>query len=97
MASVRFARLAAKRLLLRPTTAPRLGFNGFNGRRAISTTEAGGLKTAAEYQKTTLTEDIKSAGAYEYGFASTMKPKELTSGFIFPPWVVWWSRGDRHG
>ncbi|KAF8456311.1 NADH-ubiquinone oxidoreductase [Terfezia claveryi] len=87
MASVPFVRLAAKRLLLRPIRAPGLRFNGFNGCRAISTAVAGGLKAAAEYQKTTLTEDIKSAGAYEYGFASTMKPKELTSGFLFHPWV----------
>ena len=83
MASAPFARLAAKRLPLRPTIAPRLWFNGFNGRRAMGTAGTGGLKAAAEYQKTTLTEDIKSAGAYEYGFASTMKPKELTSGFLF--------------
>jgi len=90
MASVPFARLAAKRLLLRPTPVPGLRFNGFNGCRAISTAGTGGVKAAAEYQKTTLTENIKSAGAYEYGFASTMKPKELTSGFFFnsPP-LVW--------
>lgn len=86
MASSPFSRLAAKRLipaLTRPTSATPAALSSkfkYNALRSIST--AGSLKAAAEYQKTTITEDAKTSGAYEYGFASTMKPRELTSGCL---------------
>lgn len=82
MACTPFARLAAKRLLptlARPTSARPLRFNASQFQRSLGTT--GVRAAAAEYQKTSLTEDVKEALGYEYGFASTMKPKELTSGF----------------
>ena len=87
MACSAFAKLTAKRLLP-PSLSSRALSKPYSFRfkinpiaiRLLST--SGNLNAAAEYQRTLITEDPQFKEAYEYGFASAMKPKQLHSGFL---------------
>ena len=79
-----FARLTAKRLL--PPTLSSRALPNLRFRispiviRLLST--SGSFNAATEYQRTLITEDPRFKEAYEYGFASAMRPKQLHSGFL---------------